>query len=179
LAIYAICGLDDFFVATHVVAFAQDSGVDAYLAGNLLALMGLTGLVGVIWAGAASDRRGPAFPTIVSFVLRLAVFALVLVERSTASIAIFALVFGFTFLVTAPVTVLFIRDSFGIRHLGAIGGLITMVHHTFGGLGAWLGAALYDRGGSYGPAFAVMLVATVTALVLTIGYKPRPPVKSR
>src|SRR4030095_16154394 len=43
LAIYAICGLDDFFVTTHVVAFAQDRGLTPLIAGNLLALMGLTG----------------------------------------------------------------------------------------------------------------------------------------
>ncbi|MDO8876874.1 MAG: MFS transporter, partial [Pseudolabrys sp.] len=59
LAVYAICGFDDFFVGTHVVAFAQDRGVDAFLAGNLLAMMGLTGLVGVMVAGAFSDRSGP------------------------------------------------------------------------------------------------------------------------
>ena len=35
--IYAICGFQDFFVATHVVAFAQDQGVGTVLAGNLLA----------------------------------------------------------------------------------------------------------------------------------------------
>ena len=29
LVIYAICGFNDFFVSTHVVAFAQDRGVDA------------------------------------------------------------------------------------------------------------------------------------------------------
>ena len=63
IAIYAICGFDDFFVSTHVVAFAQDRGVDALLAGNLLALMGLTGLIGVVAAGAFSDRVGPIWPT--------------------------------------------------------------------------------------------------------------------
>jgi hypothetical protein len=41
LGIFAVCGLDDFFVTTHLVAFAQDSGVDQLFAGNLLALMGL------------------------------------------------------------------------------------------------------------------------------------------
>ena len=60
LAIYAICGLDDFFVATHVVAFAQDRGVDALFAGNLLALMGLTALLGVLATGVISDRFGPS-----------------------------------------------------------------------------------------------------------------------
>ncbi|MFL6570531.1 MAG: MFS transporter, partial [Burkholderiales bacterium] len=33
VAMYAICGLDDFFVATHVVAFAQDRGIAALVAG--------------------------------------------------------------------------------------------------------------------------------------------------
>jgi MFS family permease len=45
---YAICGLQDFFVSTHVVAFATDQGVNAVLAGNVFALMGLMGLIGVI-----------------------------------------------------------------------------------------------------------------------------------
>ena len=62
IGVYALCGLDYFFVATHVVAFAQDRGVDALLAGNLLALMGLFGFVGAIAAGAWSDRSGPVAP---------------------------------------------------------------------------------------------------------------------
>jgi predicted MFS family arabinose efflux permease len=67
LGVYAICGFDDFFVTTHIVAFAQDRGVDAFLAGNLLALMGLTGLIGVVAGGALSDRAGPVWPTALAF----------------------------------------------------------------------------------------------------------------
>jgi predicted MFS family arabinose efflux permease len=167
LAIYAICGLDDFFVATHVVAFAQDRGVDAFLAGNLLAMMGLTGLIGVVVAGAFSDRSGPVWPTALAFAARIAVFALLMVDQSTISVAVFALVFGATFMVTAPLTAVFVLQNFGPRHLGALTGLITMVHQIFGGIGAYLGAAVFDRTGNYDVAFAVMLVATVVALVLT------------
>ena len=83
----------------------QDRGVDAFLAGNLLALMGLTGLIGVIAAGAVSDRFGPVWPTALAFAARVVVFALVMVDQSPLSVAIFALVFGATFLVTAPLTV--------------------------------------------------------------------------
>ncbi len=168
LAIYAICGFDDFFVATHVVAFAQDRGVDAFLAGNLLALMGLTGLIGVVAGGAFSDRFGPVWPTALTFAARVAVFALVMVNQSALSVAVFALVFGATFLVTAPLTVVFVSQSFGTRHLGAITGLITMVHQIFGGLGAYLGAAIFDATGSYTSAFAIMLAVTLLALVLTL-----------
>lgn len=175
LTIYAICGFDDFFVSTHVVAFAQDRGVDAFLAGNLLALMGLTGLIGVVAGGAFSDRSGPVWPTVLAFGARVVVFALILVDQSPLSVAIFALVFGLTFMVTAPLTVVFVKESFGSRHLGALTGLITMVHQIFGGLGAYLGAAVFDANGTYNTAFVIMGVVSLVAVGLTAmlrSYKP-------
>lgn len=168
LAVYAICGFDDFFVSTHVVAFAQDRGADLLVAGNLLALMGLTGLIGVVAAGAFSDRVGPVWPTALAFAARVAVFLLVMIDQSTLSVATFALVFGLTFMVTAPLTVVFVSQSFGTRHLGALTGLITMVHHVFGGVGAYLGAAVFDFTGTYNGAFALMLAVSFAALVLCL-----------
>jgi predicted MFS family arabinose efflux permease len=174
-AMYAICGLDDFFVATHVVAFAQDRGVGALFAGNLLALMGLTALIGVLAAGALSDRTGPVLATAIAFGARVAVFGLMALDQSPLSIAIFALVFGATFLVTAPLTVLFVRDSFGTRHLGALTGIITMVHQIFGGIGAYAGALVFDYSGSYDAAFIALLVASAVGLVLALMLRaPKP-----
>ena len=133
LAVYALCGFEDFFVSTHIVAFAQDRGASALFAGHLLAFMGLTALIGVLIAGAMSDRIGPVAATAGCFALRVAIFALVLVDQRALPVALFALLFGATFLVTAPLTVIFVRDAFGTRHLGALTGLITMVHHICGG----------------------------------------------
>jgi predicted MFS family arabinose efflux permease len=168
LAIYAICGLDDFFVVTHVAAFAQDRGLTPLIAGNLLALMGLTGLIGVIASGLASDRLGPVWPTAAAFAARVVVFAWIAIDQSPFSIAVFALVFGATFLVTAPLTVVFVRQSFGTRNLGALAGFITMTHQIFGGLGAYAGAVIFDATGGYDAAFVVMLASAVVALALTL-----------
>jgi nitrate/nitrite transporter NarK len=71
-------------------------------------------------------------------------------------------------MVTAPLTVLFVRESFGTRHLGALTGLITMVHQVFGGVGAYGGALVFDATGSYDAAFWVMLASSVVALALTL-----------
>ncbi|HZT26692.1 MAG TPA: MFS transporter [Pseudolabrys sp.] len=172
LVIYAICGFDDFFVATHVVAFAQDRGVDAFFAGNLLALMGLTGLLGVVAGGALSDRVGPVWPTMLAFAARVVVFGLLMVDQSTLSVAIFALVFGATFLVTAPLTVVFVAQAFGKRHLGALTGLITMVHQISGGFGAYLGAAIFDSMQNYDVAFQIMMVVSLVAMVLSLLLRP-------
>jgi predicted MFS family arabinose efflux permease len=168
LGIYAICGLDDFFVATHVAAFAQDRGLTPLVAGNLLALMGLTGLAGVIASGFASDRVGPIWPTAAAFLARIIVFGWIALDQSPLSVAVFALVFGATFLVTAPLTVVFVRESFGTANLGALAGLITMVHQIFGGVGAYAGAAIFDATGGYDAAFIVMLASAVVALALTL-----------
>ncbi|MBI2961543.1 MAG: MFS transporter [Betaproteobacteria bacterium] len=169
--VYAICGFGDFFVSTHVVAFAQDRGISTFLAGNLLALMGLTGLLGVILSGHWSDRSGPVWPAAICFVARIGVFALVMVDQSPLSVAVFALVFGLTFLITAPLAVVFVRDSFGIRNLGALTGLITMAHHICGGIGAYMGAGIFDATGRYDIAFVIMLVVSAIALVLTIALR--------
>ena len=169
--VYAICGFGDYFVATHVVAFAQDKGINAFLAGNLLALMGLTGLLGVILAGHWSDRADPVWPGVTSFAARVAVFALIMVDQSPLSIAVFALVFGLTFLVTAPLAVVFVRDAFGTKNLGALTGLITMVHHIFGGVGAYIGAGIFDSTHRYDSAFVIMLAVSAVALVLTIALR--------
>src|SRR3954471_15693126 len=174
LAIYAICGLDDFFVTTHVAAFAQDRGLGILAAGNLLAFMGLTGLAGVIASGLASDRLGPMWPTAAAFAARVLVFGWIAVDQSPISIIVFALVFGATFLVTAPLTVVFVRESFGTRNLGALTGLITMVHQIFGGVGAYAGAAIFDATGAYDAAFIVMLVSSLAALALTLILRRAP-----
>jgi len=171
LLVYAFCGFGDFFVSTHVVAFAQDRGIDAFLAGNLLALMGLTGLLGVVGAGYWSDRSGPVWPTAVCFVARVGVFALVVVDQSPASVVVFALVFGLTFLVTAPLTVVFVRESFGTKNLGALTGLITMVHHVCGGIGAYIGASIFDATRRYDIAFVAMLVASAIALATMLAFR--------
>lgn len=166
-----VCGLNDFFVSTHVVAFAQDKGLSTLLAGNLLALMGLTSLIGVLWSGAWSDRTGPEAPMLACFVIRIAIFAWILASQSPFSVSAFSLLFGVTFLMTAPLTVVMSRKYFGTRELGTIAGLILMGHHMAGGLGAWLGGVSFDARGSYSLAFAAMLVAIVMAVAASIQLK--------
>ena len=174
LVIYAICGFQDFLVATHVVAFALDEGVDSLLAGNMLAFMGLTGLGGVLLTGVLNDRFGPVLPTAICFVLRTVLCAVLLVSREPAVIVGAFLLFGATFWITAPLSVVFGREIAAMARLGTVTGLITMVHHSAGGLGALAGASIFDASGSYDGAFVVMLALSIIALGLTLAL-PRPP----
>ena len=173
-AMYAVCGLQDFFVATHIVAFAQDRGVSDFMAGNILAFMGLAGLVGVLLSGGLADRHGACRPTLLCFLLRTGLFAYVLFMQDPISIAATALVYGFTFTMTAPLTVVFAGNIFGVARLGSVSGLINMVHQVAGGLGALVGAVIFDATGTYTGAFAFMFVLSVLAAGATVAIRERP-----
>ena len=166
--IYAICGFQDFFVATHVVAFSLDIGIGTVLAGNLLALMGLMGLLGVLTAGFLADRMGPGRPTLLCFVMRIGIFALVVWSQAHPAVMVFALLYGFTFLMTAPLTVIFSGNIFGSARLGRVSGTISGIHQISGGLGALVGALSFDIWGSYDRAFLLMLALSVLATVGTL-----------
>ena len=150
LAVYAICGFQDHFVATHVVAF-----------------------VGVIGSGYLSDRVGPVVPASICFALRIAIFTLVIASREPFAIAGFALLYGLTFWITAPLSVVFTRQHFGASHLGTIAGFITMVHNAAGGLGAYVGGAVFDTYGNYDAVFQLALGLSIAALLLTTMIRPQ------
>jgi len=173
LVVYAVCGFQDFFVATHVVAFAQDKGLTAAFSGTLYAFMGLFGLFGVMSAGLLADRFSSVHPTALCFLARIVVFALIILNQSAPAIVVFALLYGFTFLITAPLTVTFAGSMFGAPRLGMMSGIINMVHHIAGGLGALVGGIVFDARGSYDAAFVLMLALAVLASVLTFTIRER------
>ncbi|MCH8207308.1 MAG: MFS transporter [Chloroflexi bacterium] len=168
VVVYGVCGFQDFFVATHVVAFALDQGMGSVLAGNMLALMGILGLVGVLTSGVLADTFGATRPVALCFLIRLPVFAFVLYFQDTPAIIAFALLYGFTFLITAPLAVVFAESLFGPSRLGTVSGLINMVHQIGGGLGAFVGAVIFDRWGSYDGAFALMMALAAVAIAATL-----------
>ena len=171
VGIYAICGIQDFFIATHIVAFAQDQSVGDVLAGNLLAWMGVMGLLGVFAAGLMADAIGAARPTVLCFVMRIGIFALILPFQGTPAIIAFGLLYGFTFLITAPLTVVFLGNIYGPHRLGTLTGTVSMIHQIAGGLGALTGGWVYDRTGDYNAAFILMLALSVAATVLTLAVR--------
>lgn len=168
LLVFAVCGFQDFFVMTHLVAFADDNGLGSVLSGNLLALMGVMGLAGVITTGWVSDKFGPMWPTAFCFIFRILIFVIALFFQNTAGITTFALLYGSTLLITAPLVMVYPANLFGHRHLGTVAGIIMLVHQLSGGLGAFMGGWFYDRALDYDGTFTVMIVLAVVAVPLAI-----------
>jgi predicted MFS family arabinose efflux permease len=170
LIVMSICGSGDFLVAVHLVAFLTDIGVPFKTAGNMLALLGLLSLGGILAAGPASDRIGSRWPIALTFVLRFMLYVLILKYPNKVNFYIFALLFGFTFLITAPLTATLMGKLYGLSHVGLLSGFVTTVHHLAGGFWAYMGGMLFDRTGSYRVIFvisaAMCLIAVGCALLI-------------
>ncbi len=165
-----ICGSGDFLIITHLVPFVTDYGVTSTAAANMLAIFGLMSLGGILVAGPASDLIGNKIPIALTFALRLILFLMILKYRNPILFYFFAGGFGFTWMVTAPLTATLAGRLYGFTHVGLISGFITTVHHLGGGFWAYMGGLLFDKTESYQIIFvlsaALAVIAMISALLL-------------
>lgn len=167
MAMMFICGAGDFFSTTHLVPMATDQGISTLKASMMLGWYGLLSLGGLLIAGPAADAFGCRLPIMITFGIRVLTFLLLLSEKSYWGFLCFSLVFGFTHLVTAPLTPVLASKLYGTRNLGVITGLINTVHFLGGSLMAYIGGLIFDRTQSYQLALAIMALASATALLWT------------
>lgn len=166
-----VCGGGDFLLTTHLVPMVTDYGMPAAEGARMLAWFGLLSLGGILVAGPVSDRVGNRTPMAITFGIRVALFLMIVFFKGATALWIFALSFGFTLLVTAPLTTTLAGRLYGFTHVGTIGGFITTVHHVGGGLWAYLGGLVYDSTGGYELAFIISAVLSGVAVACTIAIR--------
>lgn len=173
LIVMFVCGSGDFLMSTHFIPFVTDYGISSTTAGNMLAWYGLVGLAGILIAGRASDLIGNKTPISLIFVLRFFLFVLALKYQNLFSFYIFALAFGLTFLVTAPLTPTLIGRLYGLSHVGLLTGFITTIHHLGGGFWAYVAGSIFDQMGSYRLVFILSAIMAIIAFSSSIFIKEK------
>jgi predicted MFS family arabinose efflux permease len=169
----AICGGGDYLIITHLVPMVTDMGISPATAGSMMAWFGLLAMAGLLVTGPLVDRFGNKLPTVATFVLRLAIFILILFFQNAVAFYIFTLIFGFTMLITAPITTTLPAKLYGLSHIGLISGAITTVHHFSGGLWAYLGGVAFDRTGNYDLIFVVYAGFSAMAILCGLLIKEK------
>jgi MFS family permease len=168
-----ICGSGDFLVATHLIPLVTDHGISATTAGNMLAWYGLMSLGGILIAGPASDLIGTRIPIACTFVLRVFLFLMILKYQNLVSFYILALAFGFTHLVTAPLTPILLGRLYGFSHIGLLSGFIFTIHYLAGGFWAYVGGLIFDHTGTYRLAFILSAIMALIAFFGTLLIKEK------
>jgi sugar phosphate permease len=173
LIVMFICGSGDFMITTHLIPLVTDHGISSATAANMLAWFGLMSMGGILIAGPVSDLIGNKVPITLTFVLRLLLFLLILKYQNLLSFYIFAVVFGFTFFITAPLNTTLVGRLYGFSHVGIITGFITTVHHLGGGLWAYGAGLIFDTTGSYQTSFILSAIMASVAVLGSIFIKER------
>ena len=168
-----VCGSGDFLIIAHFIPLVTDHGISATIAGHMMAWFGLLSMGGILVAGPLSDLIGNKIPFALSFALRALLFLMILKYQTLLSFYIFAVLFGFTFLISAPLITTMAGRLFGFAHIGLITGFITTIHHLGGGFWAYVGGLIFDSTGSYRMVFVFSTVLAAIATVCGILVKEK------
>lgn len=172
---FLACGFQLAFVASHLPAWLLDRGWRATDGMVALALIALANVGGTYACGLLGARYSKKKLLAGVYLARSAAMALfLLLPLSTASLYLFALAMGALWLGTVPLTNGILAQVFGVRYLATLFGFVFFGHQLGGFLGVWLGGAVFEATGSYGPVWAAAIALGLLAAALHWPIDERP-----
>lgn len=168
------CGFQLAFLGVHLPAYLRDAGMPVRAGVDAIALIALANAVGTFACGKLGDLYRRKYLLSGLYAVRtLAMVAFVLVPLTPASLYVFALVMGATWLGTVPLTSGVLAQIFGVRFLGTLFGLVFLGHQLGGFFGAWLGGSVYDTTQSYAWMWAISIALGVASVLLNLPIRDR------
>ncbi|CDM24777.1 MFS transporter [Castellaniella defragrans] len=144
------CGFQLAFIAAYLPAYLLQHGLGLEQAGTALALIALANIFGTYACSRSAGLWRIKHLLAGLYAVRVAAMLLFLSMPVTAASAYaFALVMGFLWLGTAPMTNELVLRMFGLRYVATLFGIVFLGHQVGGFFGVWLGAWVYDRTHSY------------------------------
>jgi MFS family permease len=140
-------------------------------------MLGLAALFGRLFLGGISDGFGRRLTLAVSLALQVVSFAALAVSHSLTGLYVAAFLFGFSY---GGVTVMFpalIADFFGREQAGSLVGLLFAIAGSMAALGPLAAGWIYDRSGTYAPAW--WLAAALNGVSLALLAFTRAPERGR
>lgn len=161
-------GVMNMGIQHHVPAFLTDVGHSPAFAANIVALFMGVLVLGKIVLGSIFDRFGPRVGVIFIFTI-FAVAAFILTGSTIAAIAIiFGLVFGFANAIMTIPPPLLTAEMFGQKNYGVIYGVMSICYTLGSGIGMPLSGTIFDKTGSYLPAFYLYIGMAILAMIIAL-----------
>jgi MFS family permease len=177
---FIACGWTMAFSNVHFLAWADDMGMGAAHAADIVAVTALFSIAGSLIFGVVADRHRRAAILALVYFLRGLAFLLLVVLPVGNLIFLYALVLGISWTATTPLTAAIAADRFGPKHLGLIFGTLYTFMNLGSGLGSFIDGVIYEREHAY----ALALIANVAFGVLgaigafRIGEGPLPELRA-
>ena len=160
---FGVCSL---MVTTHIVPHIIDIGFSAEQGAAVISIIGIMSAAGFLLGGFVTDRMG-AKRTVILFALGMAVMTAWLTRiGSLWQIYLFAALYGLTSGGVTPSLANFFAQTFGIKHIAKILGMIVVSWAIGAAAGPLIGGKLFDINGNYIAAFWVASTAMIIAALM-------------
>ena len=172
---YFVCGFHISMLTVHLPSYVTDNGLKPEHGMTALALIGLCNMIGSFSAGWLGGRYSKKYLLSGIYTLRaIAIALLVAFPLSPLTLYTFAIVIGFLWLSTVPLTNGLVGQIFGMRYAGMLAGVVFFGHQIGSFLGVWLAGYLYDTTGSYNVALTISIGLGVFAALVNLPVNERP-----
>ena len=186
---YTVCGITVGLLSVHFVPYADGQlGVDPTLAAGIFGVLTLLNAIGAIGGGWLADRfsRKNVLGTVYSvrcLAYLVLIGGLIATERAIdipligsaalPSLWIFAILAGFSWIASVPITASLTADVYGLRALATISGISFLCHQVGAFVSIILGGVLYDATGSYLLPFSIAAACLVPAAIASFTINER------
>jgi MFS family permease len=172
---YFVCGFHISMLTVHLPSYVTDNGLKPEHGMTALALIGLCNMIGSFSAGWLGGRYSKKYLLSGIYTLRaIAIALLIAFPLSPLTLYAFAVVIGFLWLSTVPLTNGLVGQIFGMRYAGMLAGVVFFGHQIGSFIGVWLAGFLYDRTGSYDIALTISIGLGVFAAIVNLPVNERP-----
>jgi len=177
---YFVCGFHIAMLTVHLPSYVTDNGLRPENGMTALALIGLCNMVGSFSAGWLGGRVSKKYLLSGIYTLRaIAITVLISFPLSPLTLYGFAVVIGFLWLSTVPLTNGLVGQIFGMRYMGLLAGVVFFGHQIGSFIGVWLAGWMYDQTGSYHGAFVLSVGLGVFAALVNLPVNEKPLAERR
>lgn len=155
-------------IIIHIAPHASDIGIPALAAASILSISAGSRVIGNLTTGALSEWLGSRRVMSGSLILMTLGFVWLLFAGNAAGLFIFAVIFGATSGGINPLLMLVPAELFGLKNLGIISGVFSLLGTVGGALGSPLAGYIYDVSGEYEVAFGVSIFIGLAAFILSL-----------
>lgn len=168
--LFMTVGVSVQIVMVHIVPYGQSRGASPMISAAVLSSITGASMVGRIVMGISSDWIGRRRALMLSTFMEGIMLLWLMATSSTWSLFLFGIFFGFFYGGHAPQLPALIGETFGLEHMGAILGVMTLFWGIGSAIGPFVAGYLVDTTGSYRVGFmisaAMILVASAIGFVL-------------
>lgn len=154
-ASYTVCGITTGMIAAHFVPYAIGQGVSPSMAAIIFGVMMALNVLGGLGAGLLGDKFGRKNLLAAVYALRGVAFLMLLLMPGAQGVWFFAVLAGFSWIASVPLTSSLTADVYGLRALATISGISFLCHQVGSFVSILAAGLLFDITGSYTLPFAV------------------------